>query len=82
MVMKINKNLYGLVKSPLFCYNNMKGGFEELGFKPSNMDPCMFYIRGMISLIYVDDVLLFGPDQDNIDDAIKELEDSGVSLTI
>ena len=82
MVMKINKNLYGLVKSPLFCYNNMKGGFEEIGFKPRNMDPCMFYIRGMISIIYVDDVLLFGPDQDNIDDAIKELEDAGVSLTV
>ena len=60
----------------------MKGGFEEIGFKPSNMDPCMFYIRCMISIIYVDDVLLFGTDQDNIDDAIKELEDSGVSLTV
>ena len=82
MVMKINKNLYGLVKSPLFCYNNRKGGFEEICFKPSNMDPCMLYIRCMISLIYVCDVLLFGPDQDNIDDAIKELEDAGVSFTV
>ena len=51
-------------------------------FKPRNMDPCMFYIRGMISIIYVDDVLLFGPDQDNIDEAIKELEDAGVSFTV
>ena len=46
------------------------------------MDPWMFYILCIISLLYVDDVLLFGPDQDNIDDAIKELEDAGVSLTV
>ena len=36
----------------------------------------------MIELIYVDDVLLFGTDQDNIDEVIKELEDAGISLTV
>ena len=60
----------------------MNGGFEVRCIKGSNMDPCMFYSRCMISLIYVDDVLLFGPDQDNIDDAIKELEDAGFSLIV
>ena len=42
----------------------------------------MFYGRGMISIIYDDDELLFGPDQDNIDEVIKELEDAGLSLTV
>ena len=42
----------------------------------------MFYGRGMISIIYDDDALLFGPDQDNIDEVIKELEDAGLSLTV
>ena len=42
----------------------------------------MFYGRVMIALIYVDDVLLFGPDQDNIDEIIKELEDAGLLLTV
>ena len=79
MVMKINKNLYGLVQSPLFWSSNTKGDIEAICFKPSNMDICMFYIRVKISIIYVDDVLLFGPDQDNIDNVIKELEVSGVS---
>ena len=71
MVMMINKNLYGMVKPPLFCYNDTKGGFEEICFKPRNMDPCMFYIRCMISIIYDDDVFLFGPDQYNIDGVIN-----------
>ena len=42
----------------------------------------MLYGRGMISLIYVDGVLLFGTEQDNIDEVIKEIEDSGLSLTV
>ena len=38
----------------------------------------MFYVRGMIVLIYVNDVLFFSTDQDNIDKVIKELEDAGL----
>ena len=40
----------------------------------------MLYVRGMIALIYVDDALLFLPDQDNIYEIIKELEDTGILL--
>ena len=42
----------------------------------------MFYVRVRIALIYVDDIILFVPDQDNNDDAIKELEDDGISLNV
>ena len=31
----------------------------------------MFYVIVIIALIYVDDVLFFGTDQDNIDEFIK-----------
>ena len=60
----------------------MEGDFEARGFKPSLLDSCMFYGRGIIALIYNDDVLLFGPDQYNIDEVIRELEDSGISLNV
>ena len=46
------------------------------------MDPWMFYWIGMIVLIHVDYVILFGPDQDNIDEVIKEIEDAGLYLTV
>ena len=42
----------------------------------------MFYGRGMIVLIYIDDVIFFGNEQDNIDEVIKEFEDSGIYLTV
>ena len=46
------------------------------------MDPCILFGKCMILIIYVNDVLLFGPDQDNIDKVIKELEDAGLFLTV
>ena len=42
----------------------------------------MFYGRGMIVIIYIDDVIFFGNEQDNIDEVIKELEDYGIQLTV
>ena len=80
MVMKLNNSIYGLVQAPLYWYNNLKGYFEAIGFKARPLDPCMLYVRGMIALIYVDDALLFLPDQDNIYEIIKELEDTGILL--
>ena len=42
----------------------------------------MFYGIGIISLIYVEDLLLFVSNQDNIDAFIKETEDADILLTV
>ena len=42
----------------------------------------MLYGRDMIALIYVDDVILSGPDQYKFDEVIAEIEDTGISLTV
>ena len=73
MFMKIKNILYGLFKAPLYWYNHPKGAFQAVGFKPIPLDPYIFYGIGMISIVYVGDVLFFGPNQDNIDEVIKEL---------
>ena len=75
MVMNIKKSLYGL-------YNHLNSAFGEIGLKQIHMDPYMIYGIVMITLIDVDDVLLFGTNQDNIDEFIKKLEDSGILLTV
>ena len=71
MVTKLNKSLYGLVQDSLYYQNNLKVDFEEIGYKPIPLYPWMFYGRGMISLIYVDDVIFFGTDQYKIGEVIK-----------
>ena len=77
-----NKSLYGLVQAPLYWHNNLKGAFEARVFKPIHMDTSMFYWRAMVAIIYVHAVLLFGPDQDKIDEVIKELEDAGILFNV
>ena len=82
LAMKLNKSLYIIVQSPLYCYNFLKGFFEGGVLKPSPLDPCMFYGRGIIALMYLYGVLLFGTGQDNIDEGVKELEYTSILLTV
>ena len=82
MVMNLNKSIYGMVEYLLYWYNHLRGDFEAICFKPRPLDPYILYGRSMITLIYIDDKLFFGTDQDNIDEVIKKLEDYGISLTV
>ena len=80
--MNLNKSLYGMFQAPLYQYNDLEGAFEEICFKPIPLYQYMFYGKGMIEIIYVDDVLFFFTDQYKIDEAIKELEYSSLSFTV
>ena len=82
VILRLNKSLYGLVQAPMLYYNHLKSGLKACGLEPSEQDPCMFIGRGMVALSYVDDVLWFGPDLDEIDKVIQELKNAGMPLTI
>ena len=64
--MKLNNILYVLVQLTLYWYNHLKGYFEARGFKPIPLGTCMFYVRSIIALIYLDDSLFFVTYKDNI----------------
>ena len=73
--MKLKKYLYGLVQKPLYWYNKLTSALASHGFEPSSHDKFLFYGNGMVALIYVDDVVFFGPDQDKIDKLINIMRD-------
>ena len=52
-----------------------KGLIEDLKFKQSLVDPCLFYRGQVILVIYVDDCLIFTPKKSEADNLIQELED-------
>jgi hypothetical protein len=66
----------------MLYYNHLAAGLSKCGLEVSKVDPCMFIGRGMIALSYVDDVLWFGPDLQEIDKVIQELTDNGMPLTV
>jgi hypothetical protein len=80
-VLKLDRSLYGLVQAPMYWYNHLKKALEGNEFVVSDFDPCMFYGKGMVILVYVDDCLFFGPDLGKIDNFILDLEKQGMSLT-
>jgi Reverse transcriptase (RNA-dependent DNA polymerase) len=81
-VLKLKRSLYGLVQAPLYWGNHLKDALEKQGLTQSTSDPCMYCGDGVIVLTYVDDCLFFGKDQNKIDEKIRRIQESGLTLTV
>ena len=82
-VLKLQRSLYGLVQSPKNFFAHLKTTLlsEEVGFKQSEYDPCLFFSGSVICLVYVDDCLFFSPSQKDIDLAIERIKAAGMDLS-
>ena len=65
-VCKLKKALYGLKQSPRVWYNTLAAYLKELGFEPIAADFSVFTNGTTIIAIYVDDILLAGPNKQEI----------------
>ena len=72
-VLKLVKNLYGLKDAGRTWFEHLKEGLENLGFKSSEVDPCIFYKQGCVILVYVDDCLVFAECKAIADALISDL---------
>ncbi|KAL2137689.1 hypothetical protein VTI28DRAFT_8559 [Corynascus sepedonium] len=57
-LLKLNKALYGLRKSPLLWQRELTKTLQGLGFQPVPHEPCCFTKDGMIIFFYVDDIVI------------------------
>ena len=74
--LKLLQNLYGLKDAGATWFKHLRKGLtEDLKFKQSLVDPCLFYRGQVILVIYVDDCLIFTPKKSEADTLVKELED-------
>ena len=80
LVLRLKKSLYGLREAPKLWADFLAKGLYKAGFKPSDHDPGIYYGRGMALAVYVDDVLLFGPDGKEMDKVLAELQLDGLEL--
>jgi hypothetical protein len=65
-VLQLLKNLYGQKQAGRVRYEHLVQGLLKIGFKCSKVDECIFYYKKSILLVYVDDSILLGPDQDEL----------------
>jgi hypothetical protein len=77
MVCRLKKSLYGLKQAPRQWYMKFESFMHKEGFKKCNADHCCFFKRYnssyIILLLYVDDMLVAGPDMTEIRNLKKQL---------
>ena len=72
---KLNKALYGLKQSPRLWYEHLRGVLRHFGFIPMPYDSAVFVHRAnqIIIVCHVDDLIITGPDQRQIDQIIAQI---------
>ena len=81
-VLKIHRNIYGQKQAGRVSNQYLASKLvKKLGFKQSKVDECVFYRGKTLYVLYTDDSLLAGPDREEIDRIIQELQEKA-KLTI
>ncbi|KAE8725167.1 Eukaryotic translation initiation factor 3 subunit E [Hibiscus syriacus] len=78
LVCRLNKSLYGLKQAPMCWYKRFDSFILCLGYNRLNADPCAYFKRSgdndfVILLLYVDDMLVAGPNKDYIEELKAQL---------
>ena len=55
---------------------------DQVGFKQSRIDECVFYRGHSIYVLYTDDSILAGPDEDELNQIVEDMKTSGLKLTV
>ena len=81
MCLQLKKTLYGAADGNLAFYDHLKGILLGLGFKQSVYDPCLMFRKGVLLVIYCDDVAAACPSSGELDTFVEELKACGCILT-
>ena len=55
---------------------------KSIGFTPCKFDPCLYYRKSIIFLVYIDDCIVFGPNEKTIDKVVNDLRLSSENFTL
>ena len=67
------KRVYGIKTSPRLWQKHLTSALENIGFKQSRADHCLFTSADIALLVYVDDLLIIGT-SGATSDFLKKLE--------
>ena len=80
--LKLKRSVHGQKQAGRVWNKYMDQGMKSIGFTPSKFDPCLYYCKSIIFLVYIDECLVFGPDDQAMDEVVKDLRLSSKNFTI
>ena len=81
-VLKLKRNVYGQEQAGRVWNQYMDQGMKSIGFTPSMFDPCLYYHKSIVFLVYIDDCIVFGPEDKAIEEVVADLRNSSQNFTI
>jgi hypothetical protein len=81
-VFEVINNVYGGKDAGRQWYLHLKAKLEEIGFKKSLFDECLFYRGRVMYSLYTDDSILTAPTDEELDQAIEDMSNAGLELTV
>jgi hypothetical protein len=79
-VLKLLKNIYGQKQAGRVWNESLVDKLTSLGYKASLIDDCMFYRGAIIFMVYVDDGIFLGKDDEQLIASIREIQESGLNI--
>ena len=73
-ILKLKSNFCGLSNASLIWFEHCKKGLLERGFVPSKIDPCLFFKKGLILILYADNACIFSTSKELIYDFVESLK--------
>ena len=81
-LLKIHRNIYGQKQAGRVWNQYLVDKLtNEIGFKQSKIDECLFYKGNVLYALYTDDSILAGPDKGEVDEIIKLMEKANLNIT-
>ena len=79
-VLKMLRNIYGQKQAGRVWNKYLHNILLRLGFVQSQVDEGVYYRDGVMYLLYTDDTLLASKSEAKINQAIKDIQDSGLKI--
>ena len=79
-ILKLVNSLYGQKQAGRLRNKFLEKWLLKLGYKPSAVDPCVYYRKVVIFPVYVDDRIFMSPNKSSVDKAIEELREAKYNI--
>lgn len=80
--LKLGRSLYGSKFAPRNWYMHLRKTLLKLGLRECPHDKCLFYRKGLMMILYVDDAGIAAPNREEVEKLVEELRAEDFDLEI